>query len=92
MSNHIDINGLRIDAEGDKITIDLSGRKPSAKGEDIVFQKDGTINGDIQGNIACIGNNITLTIVGDVVGNITGDKVNIKGDVIGNINAAQVTR
>lgn len=90
MSSHMNVNGLRIDADGDKITIDLSSRGLN-KGckSDVLIEKDGTIKGDVEGNIF-VGDNVTLIIEGDVMGNITGDKVEVKGDVMGNITGGTI--
>lgn len=75
MSSHMNINGLRIDADGDKITIDLSGRNPSGKTKEIISDKDGIIKGDVEGNITATANNLTIIIEGDVMGNIIATTV-----------------
>lgn len=49
-----------------------------------------TLHGDITGDIKIVGENVTLTVRGDVVGNITSaGSVVVEGDTIGNINSHQ---
>ena len=49
--------------------------------------KDGgsyTIKGDMVGNLTLVGDHITVNIVGDAIGNISGAKhVNVSGDHVG---------
>jgi len=78
-------NGIRVEVKNGIITIDPRGCKGSDK--PIKIDKDGTITGDVTGNIEITGSNITLVVEGDITGNITGPaSIRVEGDIVGNIS------
>ena len=84
--NVINVNGISIKYENGKLIIDgLNASKSNSK--PIKIEKDGTIDGNVEGDINITGNNVTLVIKGKVVGNITGPgDIRIDGKVVGNIS------
>jgi len=93
MTNEININGLRISADGDSIVIKGTNKRKD-EGCDKTIVKDSVIRGDVDGNVIIKGNNITLIVEGDIDGNITGAvSVKCKGDIDGNIiNCGDVSK
>jgi cytoskeletal protein CcmA (bactofilin family) len=90
--NFMNINGLAIKFDGDRLTIE-GLKKGSAKSESVKIDKDGNISGDITGDVQVTGHNVILNIEGDVTGNIIGaHEVKVHGDVTGNISAEKVSR
>lgn len=82
--NTMNINGLNIDYTDGKLTI--TGLQNSRQKQDIVIDKSGNIEGDINGNITVKGSNVTLIVKGDVVGNVTGcQRIEVQGDIVGNV-------
>lgn len=92
--SRITVSGLTIEYSNGKITIDGLDKKHWRKGtNDCVLDKDGTINGDVNGNIEITGNNVTIIIKGDVDGNIIGSAdITVEGDIDGNIVGGRIKR
>jgi len=89
------INGMNISFDGEKLTIGGLNKSnhSCSKSSPINITKDGRIEGDVEGNIQIVGNNVTLIIQGDVTGNIVGAaSVSVQGDITGNITAQRVNR
>jgi len=85
--SEVNINGISICVRNNEVFINdrkvYTGTKQKPNKE-LVFDKDGNINGDVTGNIIVKGNNVKIKIEGDVIGNITGGDIIIEGDHIGN--------
>ena len=89
MSSRIVCDG--IDVSVNNGTVFVNGEKVWPKQNEVKrdstaskIESDKIINGDLCGNITAIGNNITVTINGDMIGNIAGAKtVTVKGDFVG---------
>lgn len=93
----ISINGMSIAMEGQHLYVNgqewgpLNGPQttaPIAQQGSLVLEADGTLKGPFNGEIHVYGHNVTLTITGDVNGNIdSGSSVNVQGNVSGDVDA-----
>lgn len=86
------INGKEIDISK-VIKKDISNKEKSfSRGnKETEFNKSGSIDGDVVGNVRVTGDKVTLIIKGDVTGNITGDcEIEVGGDLVGNVVGGRV--
>jgi cytoskeletal protein CcmA (bactofilin family) len=90
MPSSIHINGLEIDFSNGELRIKGLGNKTDSSTKELHLDKNGVINGNVEGSITIKGNNVVLQIKGNVDGNVTGQEIVIEGDIDGNVTGQDV--
>ena len=91
MVSSIYINGLDISFSNGELRIKGIGNKTDSSTKELHLDKNGVINGNVDGSIIIKGNNVVLQIKGSVDGNVTGQEIVIEGDVDGNVTGQDIS-